>query len=274
MTSSSTKPFRVYGRTSSINTQKVLFVMEECQQTFTLHHASKWLGPGQNRYDDDVKNPDPLTNTPQYLAMTPTGLIPTLECHDAPNGAIFESSAIIRYIARISNSLHLLGGPSAEGQAVVDQMVSLLASRRFPAKIIIDNVARLSPEERSREELVNAFAFTAEIFSIVDQILCNNKTTYLAGNEMTVADIIFSSCVCRWKVAETEAKITSEERSKIKNTPGIDAWFDNICKRPSFIRGMMNPERMHQGLSPTEILPDWHQMYLSSNNSKRSSSSL
>ena len=36
----------------------------------------------------------------------------------------------------------------------------------------------------------------------------------------------------------------------------------------------MNPERMHQGLSPTEILPDWHQMYLSSNNSKRSSSSL
>ena len=97
---------------------------------------------------------------------------------------------------------------------------------------------------------------------------------YLAGNEMTVADIIFSSCVCRWKVAETEAKITSEERSKIKNTPGIDAWFDNICKRPSFIRGMMNPERMHQGLSPTEILPDWHQMYLSSNNSKRSSSSL
>ena len=71
-----------------------------------------------------------------------------------------------------------------------------------------------------------------------------------------------------------ECVITSEERSKIKNTPGIDAWFDNICKRPSFIRGMMNPERMHQGLSATEILPDWHQMYLSSNNSKRSSSSL
>ena len=61
-------------------------------QPFVLNHASKMLGPGQNRYDEAEKNPNPRTDTNAYLSKTPTGLVPTLVCPGAMNDVVFESS--------------------------------------------------------------------------------------------------------------------------------------------------------------------------------------
>eukprot|EP00300_Choanocystis_sp_HF-7_P039768 c6075_g1_i1.p1 GENE.c6075_g1_i1~~c6075_g1_i1.p1 ORF type:complete len:231 (+),score=20.55 c6075_g1_i1:31-693(+) len=53
-----------------------------------------------------------VTNkTTEFLALNPRGLIPTLS---TPEGGIFESNAIARYVARVAGG-HLLGASAYEG---------------------------------------------------------------------------------------------------------------------------------------------------------------
>ena len=260
--SRSVETFQLLGRPSSINVQKVLWALEECSLRFELVHASNWLGPGQNKYTDKHKNPNPRTTTADYLAHTPTGLVPTLLCSGALNGVIYESSAIAYYVARKSGKSELLGGDTAEGQAAVDQLVSLVASqsRKFPVQTIIDNVARLAPEKRSRPALIQAFARSADACQVFEGYLL--RSPYLTGKQLTVADIVLGTLVCRWKVAQRNANLLPNEIAAVQATPGLDAWFMRLCERPAFRRPVLDPERLHQGLTIAEQLPEWHQRYL------------
>ena len=96
--------YRVYGRTSSVNTvssrlllltlrnarphthatrqQKVLWALEECELPFELVHASKWLGPTQNQYKGgELLNPRPLVDTDALYVSSVTRDIITSATH-------------------------------------------------------------------------------------------------------------------------------------------------------------------------------------------------
>jgi elongation factor 1-gamma len=67
--------------------------------------------------------------TKEFLAVNPFGRIPTLE---TPEGPIFESFAILRYIARKSNSLY---GKDAWEQAQIDTWLNMSLSELDPIVI-------------------------------------------------------------------------------------------------------------------------------------------
>jgi elongation factor 1-gamma len=64
--------------------------------------------------------------TKEFLAINPFGRIPTLE---TPEGPIFESFAILRYIARKSNSLY---GKNTWEQAQIDNWLNIGLSELDP----------------------------------------------------------------------------------------------------------------------------------------------
>ena len=71
----------VWGRINSINVQKVLWTLAE-------------VGVEYRRIDAGMKFG--VNDTPEYKAMNPTGLIPTI---DDDGYVLWESNAIVRYLA-------------------------------------------------------------------------------------------------------------------------------------------------------------------------------
>ena len=77
---------RLWGRKSSINVQKVLWCLAELglKEGKDFERIDAGLHFGKNR-------------TPEFLALNPNGLVPTLE---DGNLVLWESNTILRYLAR------------------------------------------------------------------------------------------------------------------------------------------------------------------------------
>ena len=72
---------RIWGRISSINVQKVVWCADELGLAYERVDAGGTFG---------------VTNTPEYLAMNPNGLVPIIE---DDGFVLYESNAIVRYLA-------------------------------------------------------------------------------------------------------------------------------------------------------------------------------
>jgi glutathione S-transferase len=77
---------RIWGRTNSINVRKVLWCCHELGLDYDRIDAGLHFG---------------VTDTPDYLAMNPNRLVPTIEDGEV---RLWESNVIVRYLAhRYSN---------------------------------------------------------------------------------------------------------------------------------------------------------------------------
>src|ERR1044072_3335132 len=105
--------FRLLGRQTSGNVQKVIFLLEEIQKAYT-----------REDYGRQFNN----TTTPEYKAMNPNSKVPTLV-----DGAtvIWESNAILRYLAA-TYAPNMTGSTPAERTDVERWMDWLLASINAP----------------------------------------------------------------------------------------------------------------------------------------------
>jgi len=69
----------IWGRLSSLNVRKVVWAAQETGVAFTRSDAGMAFG---------------VVKTPEYLAMNPNALVPTLQDGDF---TLWESNAIVRY---------------------------------------------------------------------------------------------------------------------------------------------------------------------------------
>ena len=65
--------------------------------------AAEYVGVDIDVPDFDVEK---TAKTPSFLAMSPMGKVPVLK---TPQGAIFESNAIARYVARLRKDTEIYG---------------------------------------------------------------------------------------------------------------------------------------------------------------------
>ena len=72
---------RIWGRTNSINVQKVLWCCDEIGIPYERIDAGMQFG---------------VVNTPEYLAMNPNALVPTI---DDDGFVLWESNVVVRYLA-------------------------------------------------------------------------------------------------------------------------------------------------------------------------------
>src|ERR1700680_4852837 len=92
----------IWGRATSSNVMKVLWGLAEMELPFKRVDVGGAFGK---------------TDTPEYRAMNPTGLVPTLQ---EDTFTLWESNAILRYLARSHSTGSALWPADPRTQATVD----------------------------------------------------------------------------------------------------------------------------------------------------------
>jgi len=125
---------------------------------------------------------------PEYLAKCPTGKIPLLE---SPEGPIFESAAIARYLARIKPEAGLYGSTVFEA-GLVDQWVDFITGTIKPITIplFLQVVGHKESDPASWATLMKGLR---DALALLEKHL--EGKDFLVGKALTIADLILVSTV-------------------------------------------------------------------------------
>lgn len=161
---------------------------------------------------------------PAFLAISPNNKIPAIVDPDGPDGkplAIFESGAILRYLARKFGAFY----PANERvKADIDEWLFWQVGGLSPTAGQYNHFAHYAPEkiqyaiDRYRKEV-------ERLFSVMDKRLSDRP--YLAG-DYSIADI---ACF-PWLHS---AKTLDQDISKY---PNIERWVADVGARPAVIKGL------------------------------------
>jgi glutathione S-transferase len=195
---------KIWGRTNSVNVKKVLWAAEELGLKYERLDAGLHFG---------------VNKTPEYLEMNPTGLVPTIE-DDAFQ--LWESHTIVRYLAA-KHSAGRLWPTDLQQRADAERWMdwTYTFQKEFQRPIFWPLV-RTPPEKRDLNAIEAARKICAELLQIPEKYLA--KRRYLAGNELTIADIPLGCHVQLWMRLPLEHPLQ----------PGLKAWFERLCERPAF----------------------------------------
>ncbi|CAN4119684.1 unnamed protein product [Withania somnifera] len=160
--------------------------------------------------------------TPEFLEMNPIGKIPVLE---TPDGPVFESSAIARYVTKLKPNIPLFGSSLIE-YAQIEQW------NDFSATEVDANIARwLYPRLGyiayipPAEEL--AVAALKRALDALNTHLASN--TYLVGHSITLADIIMG---CNLSIGFRMIMT----KSFTKEFPHVERYFWTLVNQPNFCK--------------------------------------
>ncbi|CAL8463238.1 g2772 [Coccomyxa elongata] len=157
--------------------------------------------------------------SPQFLKLNPNGKVPTLQ---TPEGAVWESNAIARYVARLADKG--LFGVTAFDAALVEQWIEFstlnidapMSSWLYPLLGFMDY-------DKKKEEA--AIVMVKKNLDILDEYLASH--TYLVGNSVTLADIIGAA-----NLYHGYTKLFDEAFRK--DFPNVQRWFLTLVNQPAF----------------------------------------
>jgi len=195
---------KIWGRRNSINVQKVLWCCGELGLAFERIDAGMEYG---------------VNDTPEYRAMNPNGLVPTI---DDDGFVLWESHAIVRYLSR-QHGQGTLWPDDARRCADADRWMEWYSTTLWPLmRPVFWNLVRIAPEKRNLTEVEENRRKLAANFAVVDAHLAGNA--YMAGHAFSMGDIPIGVTAFRWFNLPIE-------RPALGN---LDAWYKRICERPAF----------------------------------------
>ncbi|KAG6542783.1 hypothetical protein Mapa_015860 [Marchantia paleacea] len=165
-------------------------------------------------------------HNPEYLAtLNPFGKHPAVE-FDGFN--LYESRAIVRYIATNYEGLNLLGSTPKE-KAMVDQWVEVEGHSFEPPvlKILVElffgpKFVQKVPDVAVWEENITKLE---KVLDIYDAQLAKSK--YLAGDFYSMADLVHIPMLHRFVTS-------SGKESLVTSRKHVHAWYENITSRPAW----------------------------------------
>lgn len=202
----------IWGRASSSNVMKLLFLCEELGIPVTRKDAGGSFG---------------VTTEAAYLAMNPMARVPTLE--EADGFTLWESNTILRYLCARHGGEALHPAEPRARAAVEKWMDWQLAHLNEPMTTILFTLFRTPEPQRNLERLARAVAEAEEYWAIVEAALAGRD--WLAGGAMTLADIALAPYLHRWLHFPVERR----ER------PALLAWHARLMGRPGFARHVAVP---------------------------------
>uniref|UniRef100_A0A5B6Z3E7 Putative elongation factor 1-gamma n=1 Tax=Davidia involucrata TaxID=16924 RepID=A0A5B6Z3E7_DAVIN len=158
--------------------------------------------------------------TPEFLEMNPIGKVPVLE---TPDGPIFESNAIARYVTRLKADNPLFGSSLFE-YAHIEQWIDF-ASLEVDANIArwfyprLGLIVYLPPAEEA------AISALKRALGALNTHLASN--TYLVGHSVTLADIIMT-CNLGMGFSRVLTKTFTSE------FPHVERYFWTMVNQPNF----------------------------------------
>ena len=194
------------------NGYKVSIMLEETGMDYSVHPID--LGKGEQK-------------SPEFLAMNPNGRIPVIVDHENDDFVVFESGAILIYLAEKCGQLLPREGKmrSQVLQWLMFQMGGVgpmmgqanVFFRYFPEKIPAA-INRYQHEGR-------------RLLSVLDGQLAGRQ--YLCG-EYSIADI----ATWPWAVTHEWSGID------VGGLDNLQAWLERMAQRPAVVRGRKIPERV------------------------------
>jgi glutathione S-transferase len=194
---------KIFGNPGSTCTRKVLMTARETGTPFELEVID--FGKREHKQ-------------PAHLARQPFGQVPAI---DDDGFVLYEARAIARYIdAKV-------GGPLSprdlRQRARMEQWISVETENFTPhaMKFIYQSVFK---REQTPETLKTAAAGLDLALEVLDKALAGG--TYLAGNQLTIADICF--------LPYLEYLSLTEAASKVSAHPRVEAWATGLRQRPTW----------------------------------------
>jgi GST-like protein len=167
---------------------------------------------------------------PEFLKIAPNNRMPAIEDPEGPDGApiaIFESGAILQYLARKTGKLC---GPTERDRIVVDQWLMWQMGGVGPmagqAHHFLHYAPSLDPaqvlpyaQDRYRREV-------GRLYGVLDRQLAGRE--FVAGDFLSIADIAIWPWARGWE----------RQEQTLDNKPHFARWLDTLAARPAFQRGI------------------------------------
>ncbi|REG58243.1 glutathione S-transferase [Paraburkholderia sp. BL6669N2] len=206
---------QVYGRRNSINVQKVLWCLAE---------LGFEEGREFSRIDAGLEYG--VIDTPQYRALNPNGLVPTLVDGES---VLWESNTIVRYLAAKYDAQTLLPSEPAARADVERWMDWQLGTLWATLRVTFLGLTRVPEAQRDYDAIKRSYREATRLLGIVDAIL--EKHDYLAQDRFTVADIGVGLAAHRWVQLTERFPDTLGAQQPL---PSLDRWLRAIKARPAF----------------------------------------
>ena len=210
----------VWGRRNSSNVIPVMWAVGETGEAYRRHDVGGSFGG---------------LDTPEYLAMNPNGLVPTLN----DNGHIvWESSAIIRYLAAKYGADSLWHADPAL-RSLSDRWMEWTKSTGAVATMgAFFATVRTEPDKRDPTKIARFAEAAAKNWQFLDAQLSDRP--YLAGDSLSMGDIPLGALVHRYYQLDVARP----------DLPHVKAWYDRLAERPAYREHCM----IDFGANPAE----WH----------------
>lgn len=194
----------IWGRLNSHNVKKVVWAAVETGVEWVRHDIG-----GQFGY------------TPEYLAMNPNRLVPTLVDHQvADTFSLWESNAILRYLAD-AYAPHLWpeGLPA---RALADKWMDWQFAFADAQRDGFLQMVRVAEPDRDAAKIERTIAETNKLMRIMEEALA--RQPFLSGEAFGIADIPMGAYAYTWfKLGFAR-----------EDVPNIRRWFDAVSARPGF----------------------------------------
>ncbi|QGX40489.1 glutathione S-transferase family protein [Permianibacter aggregans] len=164
---------------------------------------------------------------PWFLAINPNGRIPAIVDRDNDNFAVFESGAILIYLAEKTGKL-LPREPKARSRAL--QWLMFQMGGVGPMQGQYHHFKHYAPQ-RVDYGIRRYHAETARLYGVLNEQL--NRSRYLAGNELSIADIATFPWV----------NLAERAGQDLNQFPALRRWVSELAARPAFVKGLQTPPR-------------------------------
>ena len=195
---------KILGRKTSSNVQKVLWCCDE-------------IGLAYER--EDIGGPFGRNHEPEYLALNPNGLIPTI----IDDGfVLWESNAIVRYLcANHAKGTLYPADPkrNADADRWMDWQQTTLGP---PMGTLFRGLVKSPPDDIPRNELDASMQKAIPLWRMFDARL--SQRAFVVGDTLTMADLALGNAAHRWFSLP-------RQRPDLAN---VAAWYARLRERPAY----------------------------------------
>ena len=208
---------RVLGRANSSNVMKVLWLLDELKLPFER---------------EDYGGPFGRVQTPEYRALNPNSVVPTLIEHQGRDEfVLWESNAILRYLAAGHAAGTSMWPESLHARANIDRWMDWQQTTLGPPMTTVFwGLVRTAPDARDSAAIAAAAAKLGTLYGILDAVVARHG--YIAGPDLTPADVCIGVHAFRYFSFE------GIERPVL---PALEDWFARLKARPAFHKHVDHP---------------------------------
>ena len=166
---------------------------------------------------------------PDFLKIAPNNRMPAIVDPDGPDGApiaIFESGAILQYLARKTGRLY---GRTERDRVATDQWLMWQMGGVGPMAGQAHHFLKYAPQMDPPEVLPYAQdryrREVARLYTVLDRQL--QGRAFVTGDQLTIADIAIWPWAMGWE----------GQQQSLDDKPDLKRWLDSLAARPAFQRG-------------------------------------